>query len=264
MQNGETVKEKEVDKNLLQTEIEKLYQKVIDRTKTVVEKETETLESKISDLKTLKDEIQPYFDEVKKLQKIQKAINVEELTAEDVGNLLAAVEKGLLEEPKEQEIKESYQQILTVLGYEFQNETVQQTFAKVKNLITKSYEVSDFSYDLLVSKLNAIDSILANQTLSDLNQRLKEENEKNQELDAEIEKLQKLKDIASQRAKDIRAVVEKLSKDEYEKVGPALSKFYNKLIRLNSSDGIKIVQENEGISLLGDKDKNIVNVLSNG
>lgn len=141
---------------------------------------------------------------------------------------------------------------------------MQQTFAKVKNLITKSYEVSDFSYDLLVSKLNAIDSILANQTLSDLNQRLKEENEKNQELDAEIEKLQKLKDIASQRAKDIRAVVEKLSKDEYEKVGPALSKFYNKLIRLNSSDGIKIVQENEGISLLGDKDKNIVNVLSNG
>ena len=263
-QNGETVKEKEVDKNLLQTEIEKLYQKVIDRTKTVVEKETETLESKICDLKTLRDEIQPYFDEVKKLQKIQKAINVEELTAEDVGNLLAAVEKGLLEEPKEQEIKESYQQILTVLGYEFQNETVQQTFAKVKNLITKSYEVSDFSYDLLVSKLNAIDSILANQTLSDLNQRLKEENEKNQELDAEIEKLQKLKDIASQRAKDIRAVVEKLSKDEYEKVGPALSKFYNKLIRLNSSDGIKIVQENEGISLLDDKDKNIVNVLSNG
>ncbi len=262
--NGEAVKKKEVDKTLLQTEIEKLYQKLINCAKTVVEKETKNLEIEISDLKTLKNEIQPYFDEVKKLQKIQKAINVEGLTAEDVGELLTAVEKGLLEESKEQEIKESYQQILAVLGYQFENETVQQTFEKVKNLITKSFDVSDFSYDLLVSKLNAIDSILANQTLYDLNQKLEEENKKNQKLDAEIEKLQKLKDIASQRANDIRDVVEKLSKDEYEKVGPALSKFYNKLIRLNSSEGINIVQENEGISLVDDKGKNIVNVLSNG
>lgn len=263
-QNGEAVKVKELDKTLLQTEIEKLYKKLISRTKAVLEKETENLENKISGLKTLKDEIQPYFDEVKKLQKIQNVINVEKLTAEDVRNLLAAVEKGLLEESKEQEIKKSYQQILTVLGYEFENETVQQTFAKVKNLIKKSYKVSNFSYDLFVSKLNAIDSILANQTLSDLNQKLREENQKNQKLDTEIEKLQKLKDIASQRASDIRVVVEKLSKDEYKKVGPALSKFYNKLIRLNSSDGINIIQENEGISLVDDKGKNIVNVLSNG
>ncbi|MCX4306112.1 MAG: AAA family ATPase [Acetatifactor sp.] len=263
-QNGEAVKVKEVNKTLLQTEIEKLYQKLIIRAKAVVDKETENLENKISDLKTLKDEIQPYFDEVKKLQKIQKAINVEELTAEDIGSLLTAVEEGLLEESKERKIEESYQQILTVLGYQIENETVQQTFAKVKNLITKSYDVLDFSYDLLVSKLNAIDSLLADQTLSALKQKLEEENEKNQKLDVEIEKLQQLKDIASQRAKDIKAVVEKLSKDEYEKVGPALSKFYNKLIRLNSSDEINIVKENGGISLVDDKGKNIVNVLSNG
>lgn len=263
-QNGEAVKVKEADKASLEAEIEKLYQKVINRTKTVVGKETETLENKIRDLKTMRDEIQPYFDEVKKLQKIKKEINVEELTAEKVGNLLVAVEKGLLEESKEQEIKESYQRILTVLGYEFENETVQQTYAKVKNLITKSYDVLNFSYDLLVSKINAIDNILANQTLSDLNQKLEEENKKNQKLDIEIRELQELKDIASQRAKDIRTVVENLSKDEYEKVGPALSKFYNKLIRLNFSDGINIIQENDGISLVDDKGKNIVNVLSNG
>ena len=263
-QNGEAVKKKEVDKTLLQTEIEKLYQTLINHTKTVVEKEKEILQNKISDLKDLKDEIQPYFDEVKSLQEIQGEINVEELTAEGVGKLLATVEKGLLEEAKEQEIKGYYQKILTVLGYQFDNETVQQTFAKVNNLITKSFDVSDFSYDLLVSKLNAIDSILANQTLADLNQKLEEENKKNQKLDADIEKLQKLKDIASQRANDIRDIVEKLSKDEYKKVGPALSKFYNKLIRLNSSEGINIVQENEGISLVDDKGKNIVNVLSNG
>lgn len=263
-QNGEVVKLKEVHKTSLQTEIEFLYQKIINYTKSVVEKEKETLEAEISGLKVLKDEIQPYFDAVKILQKSGQEINVEELTAEKVGELLAAVEGRLLEEYKEQKVRDVYQQILTVLGYEFENETVQQTYAKVKNLITRSYEILDFSYDLFVSKINAIDSILANQTLCDLNQKLEEDNKKNQNLDAEIEELQKLKDSASQRAKDIKDVVEELSKDEYEKVGPALSKFYNKLIRFNSSDVINIVQENEGISLIDDKGKNLVNVLSNG
>ncbi len=263
-QNGEIVKIKEVHKTSLQTEIEILYQKIINYTKTVVEKEKETLETEISALKVLKDEIQPYFDAVKTLQKSGREINVEELTAEKVGELLAAVEGALLEETKEKKVRDVYQQILTVLGYEFENETVQQTYAKVKNLITRSYEISDFSYDLFVSKINAIDSILANQTLCDLRQKLEADNKKNQHLDAEIKELQKLKDSASQRAKDIKDVVEKLSKDEYEKVGPALGKFYNKLIRFNSSEGINIVQENEGISLIDDKGKNIVNVLSNG
>lgn len=54
--------------------------------------------------------------------------------------------------------------------------------------------------------------------------------------------------------------MEKLSKDEYEKVGPTLSKFYNKRIRFNSRDGINIVQGNEEIPLVDDKGKNIVNV----
>ncbi|MBS5079903.1 MAG: AAA family ATPase [Clostridiales bacterium] len=262
--NGEAVKEKEVHKTSLQSEIENLYQKIINYTKTVVEKEKEALETEISGLKVLKDEIQPYFDAVKILQKSGREINVEELTAEKVGELLAAVEGALLEEGKEQKVKDIYQQILTVLGYEFTNETVQQTYAKVKNLVTRSYEISDFSYDLFVSKINAIDSILANQTLYYLNQKLEADNKKNQILDAEIEELQKLKDSASQRAKDIKDVVEELLKDEYEKVGPTLGKFYNKLIRFNSSDVINIVQENEGISLIDDKGKNLVNVLSNG
>ena len=263
-QNGEAVKAKEIKKTSLQTEVDVLYQKIINCIKIIVEKETNTLQTEISNLKALKDEMQPYFDAVKKLQKTEKEINVEELTAEKIGELLTIVDNKILEESKEQNIRDSYQQILTVLGYEFKNETIEQTYAKVKNLITKFFKVSNFSYDVLVSKLNAIDSVLANQTLSDLNQILEEEKKKNQKLDVEIEELEKLKGIASQRAKDIRDIVEKLSKDEYEKVGPTIGKFYNKLARFNSSDGINIVQQNDGISLVDNKNKNIVNILSNG
>lgn len=188
-QNGEAVKAKEIKKTSLQTEVDVLYQKIINCIKIIVEKETNTLQTEISNLKALKDEMQPYFDAVKKLQKTEKEINVEELTAEKIGELLTIVDNKILEESKEQNIRDSYQQILTVLGYEFKNETIEQTYAKVKNLITKFFKVSNFSYDVLVSKLNAIDSVLANQTLSDLNQILEEEKKKNQKLDVEIENL---------------------------------------------------------------------------
>ena len=141
---------------------------------------------------------------------------------------------------------------------------MQQTYEKVKNIIKKSYVVSSFSYDIFVSKLNAIDSILANKTLSDLRKKIEENTEKNKILDTEIEELQELKDIASQRAKEIRDAVEKLSQEEYKRVGPALSKFYNKLARFNSNEGINIIPEKEGISLVDNNGKNIVNILSNG
>ena len=107
-QNGEAVKVKEVHKTSLQTEIEILYQKIINYTKNVVEKEKESLETEIGGLKVLKDEIQPYFDAVKILQKSGREINVEELTAEKVGELLSAVEEELLEEAKEQKVREMF------------------------------------------------------------------------------------------------------------------------------------------------------------
>ena len=263
-QNGEAVKEKEIDKTLLQAEIDVLYQKIINCAKKVVEEEKEKLEIEISNLKVLKEEMQPYFDEVQKLQKIRKTIDVEGLTSEEVLKMQASIDSALLEKYQEEKEKENYQQILTVLGYKYENETLQQTYAKVKNLITKSYEVSNFSYDVLVSKLNAIDSILANQTIFNRAQKLEDDNKKNQKLDTEIKKLQKLKNAAFQRAENIRKIVEQLSKDEYEKIGPVLGKFYNKLARFNSSEGINIVQKKDGISLVDNKGKNIVNVLSNG
>lgn len=263
-QNGEAVKEKQMEKTLSQTELETFLQKIINETKSKVKKEMMKLEENIETLKKLKDDVQPYFDMVKRLQKINKGIKINELTAEKATELLLITEQELLEKVEEQKILDFSEKILTVLGYEYKNEMMQQTYEKVTNIITESYNVLEFSYDVFVSKLNAIDSVLANRKLSDLNQKVQECNKKNQKLDMEIEELKKLQSIAFQRAKEIGEVVEKLSKEEYEKVGPAISKLYNKLIRFNTDDRFNIVQEKEGLSLVDNKGKNIVNVLSNG
>ena len=263
-QNGETVERKTAEKAAVQSKIDAIYQKLIRSAKSVVGQEKTKITAEIKGLKSLNDEVQPYFRTVKKLQGMSLAIKAEELTAEKAAEMLTAVEGGLLTEADEQRARDTYQKILTVLGYKYERETVKQTYAKVRNLLTGSYAVQNFSYDVLVSKLNALDSLLANQELLDLQQQLNQDYDTNKTLDDEIDGLQKLRDKASQRAKDIRDVVDKLSKDEYEKVGPALSKFYNKLARFNADEGIKIIQDEEGISLVDHKGKNIVNVLSNG
>ena len=59
----------------------------------------------MKELKELKDEIQPYFAEVNKLQKIRKAINIEDLTVEKIKELSASVDSVLLKESQEQASK---------------------------------------------------------------------------------------------------------------------------------------------------------------
>ena len=263
-QNGEATEGKNAEKAYLQAQIDELYQDLVLRAQSVVGQEKENVAAQIRDLRSLNDAVQPYFQAVKKLQRSSQKIQVEELTAEKAAQMLSAVEDALLAEAEEQRTRDTYQQILTVLGYRFEHETVKQTLAKVKKLPATHDAVTNFSYDALVSKLNALDSLLANRELLDLQEQLNADEQKNRALDAQIAEYQELSEKASQRAKDIKEIVQKLSEDEYKKVGPALSKFYNKLARFNAGDGIEINPEEDGISLVDSKGKNLVNVLSNG
>lgn len=263
-QNGKLVKVKESEKTNLLNEIESLYEKVISQAKSIVEKEKGALEVKVSALRKLNDELKPYVDAVRKLQITRREIFIENIDNRNMENLQKYIESQILPESAEMEMIGFYQKILTVLGYVFADETLKQTYEKVKNIISESYDITDFSYEQFVTKINAIDSILANRSQEALRMKLKEERKKNETLDIEIRKLQILKNDAIQKAKSIRDIVESLSRDEYQKIGPTLSKFYNKLIRIGDNDGINIVHESDGISLIDDKGKNIVNILSNG
>ncbi len=263
-QNGEAVSLKEKEKKLLRDKIDELYKKIIDRAKDVVTKEIGNLEVKIGTLKALNDEVQPYFEEVKRIQEIDDTFVIDGLIAEKVSNLLVTVESEILEESEEKQLRDDYQRILDAVGYEYEAEPLKQTYEKVNNLALNAPDVTNFSYDVFVSKINAINSILSDQTLSDLTKKLEEYKTKNNNLDEEIEKLNKLQTTASSRADEIRDIVNQLSEEEYKNVGPAIENYYNKLSRFNYQDGIRIVQKEDGISIVDSKDKNIVNVLSNG
>ena len=262
-QNDETAKLKEEEKNTLQAEVEAHYKNLIQRARSVVKKEKERLADEIGSLKKLNDEMRPYFAALRKLR-VTPVVAPEDMTADKAAQMLRTVEEKLLEEAREQKARTEYQQILTVLGYRFEGENVEQTHAKVKALATGNQKIESFSYDVFVSKLNAIDSILANQSVLKLQQELEAYCRTNEELDKQIEDLCRLRERASTRAAEIRRIVAELSKEEYDNVGPALSKFYDKLARFNANGQFKIVPEKDGISLVDEKGKNVVNILSNG
>lgn len=262
-QNDETAKLKEEEKNTLQAEVEAHYKNLIQRARSVVKKEKERLADEISNLKKLNDETRPYFAAFGKLR-VTPVVVPEEMTAEKAAQMLRTVEEMLLEEAGEKKERMECRQILTVLGYRDEGQTVEQTHAKVKSMVTGNRKIEFFSYDVFVSKLNAIDSILANQSVLKLQQEMEDYYSTNGAIDQKIEDLRQLQERAADRAAEIRKLVAELSKEEYDNVGPALSKFYDKLARFNSNGQFKIVPEKEGISLVDEKGKNVVNILSNG
>lgn len=262
--NGKLVEEKKEKRNLLQKEIENIYIKIINSVKCVVQIEISKLENDISDLKKLNDDVQPYLYKAKILQRYRPDINLEELTLEKIKELNIDIKNQILDKSKEQEVVNYYQKILTVLGYEFKDEMIQQTYEKVKNCISEHIEFLNFSYDIFVSKLNSIQRVLSNQNLYRNKLKLNNYINMNNKLEENMEKLKELGKRASQRSKAIINIVDELSKEEYEIVGPALTKFYKKLAKYDTKNEIRIIQKNNGISLVDDTDKNIVNVLSNG
>ena len=264
MKNGNLVKIKEEEKANIQKEIDSTYEFLIAKAKNIIEEEKNIIKAKFNKLSGLMDELKEYFEAVRKIRSRINDISVEDINIDNMRMLQKSLEDRIISEAEAKYSIELYQKILTVLGYAFADETLQQLYEKIDNLISKVLEVINFSYELFVSKINSIDGILNNKLLLDLSAEIEVYKKKNQELDVEISKLSKLKVDAKKKAQDIIKIVEKLSKDEYDKIGQTLGKFYNKLIRVDNNDGIKIVLENGGISLVDNNGKNIVNILSNG
>ena len=259
-QNDTAVKAKTEAKSALQAQIDDLYQSLIQHAKHTAAEEKKKLSDEIAALTALNAQVGPYFDAVRQLEGIQPG----DLSAERAKQLQSEITDSLLTEDQEQAARNEYQQLLTVLGCRFEDETPQQTLAKVSDRITSPCEITNFSYELLVTKINSLDGYQANQDYQIQRAALDQICKQNSKAAAEIEKLKILKTKAIQRAEHIEKIVNALSNAELENVGPALSKYYNKLARVNIEGGIRTELKDEGISLIDQNGKNIVNILSNG
>ena len=111
------------------------------------------------------DELKSYFDAVRKIQGVNNAMPIEDINIDNMRMLQKSLEDRILSEVEVNKSVVLYQKILTVLGYDFADETLQQSFEKVGNLISEVFEIIDFSYEQFVSKINSIESILNNKLM---------------------------------------------------------------------------------------------------
>lgn len=105
---------------------------------------------------------------------------------------------------------------------------------------------------------------MRNKKYLDLQKELETSKKDNKNITKKQEELDTLYNKAKKRADDIRRLVGSLKTEEYNIVGPNLYKFYRKLSRINTIEGIQLKQEEEMLSIVDESDKNVVNILSNG
>lgn len=132
-------------KKVVDDEIDSLKEQLMKKVKSVVEKEKERLEKEIVELTKLKEQMEPYCARVKKLMTNRKEISsVDMLNVELVKDLLKAVDARLLSNDEEKKVVDTYQKILTVLGYSFETGNIMQTLTSLEPMIKQPFEISDF------------------------------------------------------------------------------------------------------------------------
>lgn len=266
-QHGQLVADKKKDRDKLKSQIKSSYDSLIEVCDRVLNDEIKKEEKKKAELEKLKEETEQFFLTQRKLEHMDShKYNIEQLIVpEYIVSIEKEVEKNFLDEVKIVQKRKDYKKMLELLGHELEDGESEKTiYQKVHELAKDAPETTDFVYSLFVQKINSINSILRNKKYLDLRKELEESNKKNKEIEKEQKELAALKAKAERRADDIRGLVERLKAEEYNTVGPNLYKFYKKLSRINTIQGIQIRQEGELMSIVDESDKNIVNILSNG
>lgn len=121
-----------------------------------------------------------------------------------------------------------------------------------------------FSVQLLARKFNSLKSILGNKDYIYQNEKLQKETRKQQELLQKKSSLKQLYEKADKRADAIRKIIGELQENEYNNVGPYLKRLYKKLARIDTIQEVCLTTDGKVLSLMDEKGKNIVNILSNG
>lgn len=266
-QHGLLLAEKKKNKDHLENQIDSNYELLLRTCNQILANEIQKDERKKENLVKLQEETAYFFSVEKRLEQIdsQKYTLKQLMMPEYVESVRNELKKNFLGEKEISQKREAYKKILELLGYETTGDESETALVqKIHELANGAPDVVAFSHPLLVRKIVSINSILNNKRYWDLMHKINEANAQNSSLTNQQKELDDLFDRAKQRAGLIRDLVNCLKSEEYSKVGPILYKFYKKLSRINTIEGIQLKQESDLLSIVDESNKNVVNILSNG
>lgn len=266
-ENGEEIAYKKTLRDDNEKDIDEYYNNILLIANSVLNDFNEKLNYKKTELEKLEIESKSFFDIAKILEKIDE--NSYELkkmcSLEYLDSCIINMKNNCLDKSALEEKRSKYNNILTLLDFKMDEKTSEKAIAlHVKERAKASPKIICFSLELFTKKINSLNSILGSQVYQIKNKELVESIEKNKNIEEQKTKLDVTKKKAEIKVKKIHHLVEELKANEYKNIGPMLNKFYKKLSRINSIEDIKVILDNNQLSLVDEKGNNIVNVLSNG
>lgn len=246
--------------------------------KEILLKETEAIDSKIKDLDELISEYEQYnkkcHDYVEVITELQK-INPEKYSYSSLNtkeNADDAIRKNKVKIIPENELLDIIKQIKETsesIGFSLSEPFTNSTVREVVNRINEEFALKEFSVELLSKKVDAIKNYKKNDEFLELKRKLDNTIKTSNTISKEIEEFNNQRELANSKIKEIKDVKQKLEIEEYENIGPFLTKIFHKLskdihindILLEKRSGEKNERELE----LCDENKHpIVNMLSDG
>ena len=266
-QHGLLISEKKKHKDQLEKKIRVTYESMIGICSQLLKDEINKYEKNKMKLIKLQNETADFFHIYRRLEQTDpKKYTLETLTEQDnLDSLQEEVNQDILDAETIRHKREDCRKILEFLGYQpGENETERAAIQRIHESAKGAPGLISFSHTLFVQKINSLNSMLNNKTYLDSKRQLQEFNRKNTDLKVRQTRLDSLHKTAKDHAGQIWKLIDQLKADEYNKVGPNLFKFYKKLSRIHTIEKISLKQENGLLSIVDEKDKNIVNILSNG
>lgn len=264
--NNSLVCKKNEERDKIQVIIKDLYKSMLERANSVITSEIEKITVERREIGRLLSTTNQYFTMVERINKVGIfKLDVEEEQIVDIKRKIESCENKLLEESKKQQFINNYQQILRIMGYKYDGEDESTLLLKAKDYAKECPRSMIFNYDLFVRKINSISSYMNSNDYMTQVKDLHSQNKLKKELEEEIDKFELLRKKAETQAEKIRDIVNALKQEEYESVGPVLSKYYKKLARIDALSAVNIVPGDEQqLSIVDDNGKYLVNILSNG
>ena len=265
--NGIQVAKMTKEKEEKRDQIKKTYNELIVAAEKVLQNQIEKDQQEKNQIELLIKETCSFFDLTNSLNKLcEGKYSILDFSSLETINSIETAEKlNLLSHEDLEIINVEIDEILVLLGYtKEENESDSATIQRIELAAKDAPKIITFSKELLIGKINALNSILNDKDYIKTSEDLRKTKESIDKLNEEYELLEETKRYSEIRAKEIRDLISILKIQEYEMIGPNLYKFYKKLTRINTIKGVQVSFENDQVSLTDEEGNLVVNILSNG
>lgn len=263
--SDQIISDKKSKKDKLQREIDDKYTEYINSINLAKDNSINSIKENVKELNMLITEANVFFDKIRDLKNDYDEKDLADI--DYINNEIDKLKSHKLTEEGISILNNNYKTILSVIDNTI--DISDNHFSLMNKIKARQQNISlteDCSEDLIIKKLVIIRKLLKNNEYQSLNDRIVEKQNESDGLKTKIEEYSRLKELANNKITDIESEIKKLKNKEYKSLGPFLKQIYEKIVNIdfNGDFDISVDESNSLLSILDDKKRNLVNIMSNG